>query len=151
MTAPAIELEPDYQTKRGSGSGVDTVYGVEARYAYPEPRIICGQVFDNRWRQVYFKEAAGGVPINNSQQCPRAALDGLYNYEAAQALRWWFHAQAAADTFGSSICLETRLVEHKIKYTYETVAVSQHCLVSGEDRSNIMPDWNQPRPERIKE
>ena len=150
MTTTSFELEPDYQTKRGSGSGEETAYCVEARFQFPEPQLICGQLFDNRWRRVSFQKDAAGVPSNDSYFAPRVALTGLYSYQSAQALRWWFHAQAAAENY-SAFCVQSRLVEHKIKYTYETTATSAHCVVGGEDRSNIMPDWNQPRPKRIKE
>ena len=150
MITLELELEPGYQTKRGSGSGEETAYCVEARFQFPEPQLICGQLFDNRWRRVSFQKDAAGVPSNDSYFAPRAALAGLYSYQTAQTLRWWFHAQAAVESF-SAFCLESRLVEHKIKYTYETTATSAHCVVGGEDRSNFMPDWNQPRPKRIKE
>jgi hypothetical protein len=55
-------------------------------------------------------------------------------------LRWWVHAQAEIE---HEFCIETRLVKHEIKHSYEITAVSQHALVGGDDRSSLMPDYGE--------
>lgn len=53
----------------------------------------------------------------------------LLPYASAQALRWWFVANAAVAC--RDICLQTRLVEHNATYTFKEVAVrAVECLDS---------------------
>jgi len=136
-----MKLEECYRKERGSGSGSETGYTVEAMHNYVNPISVAGQIFDNRWRQVEFKESAIGVP-----SCPRhhryVAENGMLGYSAAQALRWWLHAQAESE-HGMAICLETRIVSHRISYSYKVESVSAHDHVHGEDRSNCVPDWGK--------
>ena len=130
-----MELEPEYNREKITASGEDSAYTVEARYAYPQPVEIAGQIFDNRWRQVQFTQ--GPICVPGESFARHRELFGMLGYAQAQALRWWLHAEAGTL---KGICLETRLIKHKIKYSSEAVAVSQHCLVGGEDRSNCIPD-----------
>ncbi len=112
-----MQLVKPNSDKVPSGSGTDSGYTVEARYASHRPEMICGQMLDNRWSTLRFDKAPIGVP---SQTWP-VSVPGYLSFEAAQALRWWFIAQARADYRGM-FCLETRLVRHKIKYSYEVAA-----------------------------
>ena len=133
-------IKPDREAVP-SGSGSLPLYTVEARYASQEPRVLCGQVFDNRWREIQFqKSSTTGVPSNTWP------LDypGYYSFEAAQALRWWFIAQAGASGEGNW-CLETRLVRHKAKYSYE---VKAEAYIDPRDRSGEVPkDMIEPDAE----
>lgn len=124
-------IKPERETIP-SGSGSIDVYTVEARYAYHDPKVLCGQLFDNRWREVQFQQSPIGVP---SKTWP---LDypGYYSFDAAQALRWWFIAQAGASGEGNW-CLETRLVRHRAKYSYEFKA---EAFVDPRDRSGKIPE-----------
>lgn len=99
-----------------TGSGTTNVYTVEARYNYHEPTTLCGQQFDNRWREVQFERSTIGVPSNTFP----LDLSGFYSFNAAQALRYWFLAQATMSA--GAFCIETRLVRHKAKYSYEVKA-----------------------------
>lgn len=136
-----MELEQDYRRERGSGNGTETAYTVEARYNYPQPTQIGGQIFDNRWREVKFQDSAIGVP--RCAPFNRRTLEhGLLGYAAAQALRWWLHAAAEADNM-SGLCLETRIVSHKISYSHKIETVAAHDHIHGDDRSNCMPDWGK--------
>jgi hypothetical protein len=134
-----MELEAEYERGKITASGEDSAYTVEARYAYTSPVEIAGQLFDNRWRQVVLYEGAIGVPCE--MLAKHRERFGMLGYAQAQALRWWLHAEA--DSFMNGLCLETRLIKHEIKYSSEAVAVSQHCVIGGEDRSNCVPDWQQ--------
>lgn len=134
-------LETDALPRKGAnGSGTETAYTVEARMEYHSPKQINGQLFDNRWRRVSFTAlpahlAHMGVPGAGGMMA--AKLD-LYSYTQAQALRWWFHANADATFDG--ICLETRLVKHSVKYSYESTVESAHAVIGSDDRSSVMPD-----------
>lgn len=134
-----MKLEADYRRDKSEHSGRDVAYTVEARYAFQSPVQIGGQMFDNRWRKVEFEKGTHGVPPRKSWGGVAERYDML-GYSQAQALRWWLHAEA--DTTMSGICLETRLIKHEISYSGSAVAVSQHCIISGKDRSNCIPDWD---------
>jgi hypothetical protein len=137
--------EKPYPHEVGRQSGGISAYSVEARYMYTDTLTVGSQVFDTRWRTVHFSESAlVGVPRCGSHDWAIMATN-LCSYQAAQALRWWFHADLAKDFRGS--CLETRIVKHKINYSLDYSAESAHELITGDDRSNIMPDWGKkPEP-----
>ena len=126
-----MELEPEYKKDRGSGNGTETAFTVEARYNYINPIQIGDQIFDNRWREVSFRESLVGVPNNRRTLMPTIA-HGMLGYAAAQALRWWLHAVAEA-THGS-YNLETRIVSFKITYSHkiEAVDVLEASVIKGE-------------------
>ena len=133
------DLEAGYDKQRGSGSGHETAYTVEARCNGKKARVIAGQIFDNRWQKVEFEKSPIGVPAASPFQ-EHTLRHRLLGYSAAQALRWWIHAQADSELGGIAWGLETRLVKHKISYSYSIEAVSAHC---GVDAGNSMaPDWN---------
>src|SRR5690606_9220355 len=101
------------------------------------------QLFDQRWKRVKFDTIPLPVGVPSGPPSLSGLRDklGLYSYQAAQALRWWFHANAAASW--NDLCLETRLVKHRVKYSYECEAISAHAVIGGDDRSNVMPDWGK--------
>lgn len=143
--ADPYEAPADTWPKKGSsGNGTDHAYTVEARLAYPEPRSVVGQILDTRWRQVAFVESTVGVPARPRYAPWGAFLSDKLSYQAAQALRWWFLANAEQEF--SCLCIETRLVEHEIKYSYSSTAIKAGALIGGEDRSNIMFDWGKKEP-----
>lgn len=121
-----------------SGNGTLVGYSVEARSTFTSPTSINGQLFDERWAHVRFNDNSPiGVPRGPIWSIQWLAICGLYDYPAAQALRWWFHASAE-----HNLCIETRIVKHNIKYSYDSARVSDHCVITGEDRSSFMPDYN---------
>ena len=116
------------------GSGSDVGWSVEARFAYPTPKTIAGMTLDDRWQRVNFPQSHAGVPgsrRHHLQEC------GLLDYAAAQALRWWFIANAHA-TY-DDLCLETRLISHRVAYSYKHTAEAATDYIGGEDRSHIRP------------
>jgi hypothetical protein len=136
---------PDVFPKKGSaGSGTDTAYSVEARLAFHQPRAVCGHLLDLRWTTLQFER---GGPVGVPQHRPfdfAKSSSGLLSYQAAQALRWWFLANAEQEF--SCLCVETRIVEHKITYSFSTEAVRIGAETSGKDRSNIMFGWGEKIP-----
>ena len=136
--------ETGYPSPKGSEGGTKTGYTVEARQGGKEPKQIAGQIFDNRWRKVIFEKGEIGVPPANPLFAKHLLHYDLLGYSAAQALRWWLHAVADGATYGmAGIMLETKLVKHKIEYESKCNAISEHKIISGEDRSNLMPDYGE--------
>jgi len=132
------ELEPEYRRQHSSGSGEEIAYSVEARYNFTEPTTVGGQLFDNRWRRVHFERSVVGVPPCGRWH--RKTIEhGMLGYAAAQALRWWLHALADAEIGG--LCLETRIISHRISHSFKIEAVAAHGHIHGDDRSNCIPDW----------
>lgn len=134
-----MELEADYKRDIGHGSGSETAYFVEARYNYSEPIKIGAQIFDNRWRRVDYQESMIGVP-RCANHARHTAEHNMLGYQAAQALRWWLHANATAMIAGN-LCLETRILSCKISWTYSIEVIGAHEHIHGDDRSNVMPDY----------
>ena len=96
-----------------SGSGTMRGYSVEARSMYTRPERINGQLFDERWEEIAaVSRSDTGVPRDPIYE-PWLSLLNLHSFEAAQALRWWFHAASPRAYF-----LETRIVEHEVRYEY---------------------------------
>lgn len=127
---------PCHVDKPLGGSGSDVGWSVEARFAYYEPMTIAGMMLDDRWRTIYFNESSPiGVPRGSRHATPLLQQCGLYDYAAAQALRWWFIAQARVTN--DHFCVETRLIEHSIEYNYKHTAKKAHAYASGNDS----PDW----------
>lgn len=102
-----------------SANGTDTGWTVEARLAYHEPRIVAGMPLDDRWRIVHFNDKS---PIGVPRASPWSVLHlcSLYEYAAAQALRWWFIAEAQRSEIGGALCLQTRLCSHRVEYSYSS-------------------------------
>ena len=139
---PKLAAPPDeFPRSGGSASGTETAYTVEARHAYYQPEVIAGHLLDLRWSRIECAPAHGGVPIKEGL-FPFHSTLGLLSYQAAQALRWWFIAAAAKDY--KHLCIETRLVEHKITYSYSEVA-ERACAGVGtkDDRSHCFPPKSQ--------
>lgn len=128
-----------------SGSGTIHGYSVEARYASHSPLVLGDLILDERWRHVSFPKGHPGVPIGPSYHASFLSRCGLMSYPAAQALRWWLHAEGDASSIGC-LCLETRIVKHKVRYSYGVTRESVHCTVGGDDRSNCIPDWGTKEP-----
>lgn len=111
--------------------GVEIGYTIEARLNYVFPKTIHGQIFDKEWRQVRnIRKSEDGVPDKDLFGILKIA--GCFSYASAQALRWWFIAAVEKDS--TAICLETRLVRHKIKFSIEDVAVEARGFVGEEKR-----------------
>lgn len=136
-----MNLEESYQKEVGSHSGTEVGFTVEARYNFHTPIKIGEQIFDKEWRRFRTQESSEfGVPFPRGRQ--RLARHNLYGYAQAQAIRWWLHAAVDAEGM-ASLCLETRIVKHKITFSEKLEAVSAHEFVGGDDRSNILPDWGK--------
>lgn len=135
----AVQEPPEFPRKPGtSGSGTTHAYSVEARYMFSTPKKFGDTLLDQRWQRLHFVPSHIGVPDGPAwNHGPRAC--GLLGYSAAQALRWWFHAVADTDMMGG-LCLETRIIKHAVQYSHSETAESAHMVISGEDRSNCIPD-----------
>ena len=129
--------EPEAFPQQGSsGSCTTPCYSVQARYTYMEPKEVGGVIYHKDWRTVPFEKSQVGVPNNTHSDAANNL--GLLSYQSAQALRWWFHASLG---YGD-LCFETRILKHVVKHSYSEEIVGAFDHVGGENRSNLMPDWN---------
>lgn len=138
-----MKLEDNYRCERGKGESTCPAYSVEAKHT-SGPVNVGGQLFDGEWRNVSFQESFVGVPNSSS---PVVTEHGLLGYASAQALRWWVHAASQADFGSGGFCLDTRIVKHIIKTTYEITAVSAHEIVGDDDNPNHQPAIEKQEPE----
>jgi hypothetical protein len=76
-------------------------------------------IVDATWRTLSheIRKDGVGVPVGYFDQ--KLSEHGLLGYSAAQALRWWFLAAAEAERPMGSLCLETRLRQHRLELTHE--------------------------------
>lgn len=128
-----------------SGNGTDKAYTVQARMSNDEVRTIGGNTVTGKWRDVHFQKGTPGVPSPRRLNCSPLITDYL-SYEAAQALRWWFISEAElSGPFGmlGSLCLETRIMQHSIRYSYQMDIMNEHPIheVKGTGERDI------PKPE----
>jgi hypothetical protein len=114
-----------------SMSGTMTGYRVEAMWDDKEPLKIGDQMFTREWKLVRFASGQCGVPIGHRFEAAWLDQTHCYSQSAAEALRWWFIAAAAADPNGFGAWrLRTRLVRYSIVYsvaaTRETEGYETH-------------------------
>lgn len=117
----------------GGLSGTTTGYTVEARYNYAEPRQFGDIILHKDWRPLQFHKSPIGVhPFGqrHSGSIQRESL-GLFGYSAAEALRWWFISECEMQEGYSTLCLETRIVAHKITYALSATALEAKSVISG--------------------
>lgn len=126
-----------------TGSGTNFGYSVEARVNYAEPKNICGMIFDNRWRQVPWSESPGmnGVP-RPAFRGPELTLPLLLSRAEAEALRWLTICAADASDICGSLCLETRIVQHRVEYSYSATPVAYLDAFDG--RADLPADMLPP-------
>lgn len=113
-------LGENYDRARGNSSGTETFYTVECRCPGTRPIVVLNQAITSDWLPVHVSESPVGVP--QSKDWRSIVTQGHYTYAAAQAIRWWFLAEAERCRLG--ILVETRLVKHETKYTSVTTAVA---------------------------
>jgi hypothetical protein len=128
--------------KGQSGSGTTRGYSVEARFAHREPRAVGGELFDNRWKRVHWIENSHGIG-NPRPYFRENVLDelGLMGLNEAEALRWNFLCLADASGPAGSLCFETRLVKHEVKYSRSETPVEY--LRPQDGRGDIPEDMRE--------
>jgi len=136
----------EFPDKGESGSGSTVGYSVEARYAYYKPLPITEDfTLDLRWRRIPINTRGPiGVPDRNAWHGD-AIRYGLHSWEAAQALRWWFLADLETQRNLSTMCVETRIVEHKITYSFSVEATG--ATDPQDFRSDRFPSRKKPEPQ----
>lgn len=131
-----MAAERKYPSFVGSQSGETRAYTVEARYNNLHPIQVHDQIFDNRWKQLHFKEGVNGVPSGDPLH-PFFREMRVLTWAQAQALRWWFVAELERQALGS-LCFETRIVQHKIVYSYRGEALTHFDHIGGETNDRRM-------------
>lgn len=126
--------EDQFPKVGSSASGTQKAYSIEARYAYLTPKKFGELLLDTRWRRVNYTDVPDGCGVPKGTRFLFAAEQcGLLGYAAAQALRWWFHANAD-HYLGASACLETRIVVHEVKYSYSESAIDAGSVIGGREQ-----------------
>lgn len=116
------EAKPEFPHDRASGSGHADGYSVEARLMFNgASEVIAGVPLGPTWAPLHFPESPIGVPKGNVGWGHLPHTD-LLPYESAQALRWWFLANANVSRPGGSLCVETRLIKHRCEYSFKEIA-----------------------------
>ena len=150
------EKDAEYPRKGQSGSGTTHGFSVEARFnSGLGIKEICGIQLTSQWKTLTFAKVdppIPGVPNGSILHYFPRYFD-LLTYEAAQAMRWWFHAEAEHQMLGG-LCIETRLVKHKVTYSIAEEAVSHHEHVGGDggDYPSHYPPTEIPQdPKKIED
>ena len=133
-----------------TGSGETEGYIVEMRVSRipAKPYRIAGQDVWTEWTQLdpYKVEKGLGVPNGCGSKSQALAMSGLMDYPTAEAIRWWAVAEAKAQYFD----LETRLVRHKLSWSWRSEPVDAVKEVTGYDLMfpNATPEQRgeAPRP-----
>lgn len=141
MARNRLPIKPEEAA--GNSSGTTRGYRVEARYSYRDAIVINGEIYTQEWREVPVYPVPAGEGIT---YWPDAVLQHEYlvPYEAAEALRWQFISAARAGKYGA-MCLETRIVEYEVKYTFQKSRVAY--LDPQDMRGDVPEDMRPPAPE----
>jgi hypothetical protein len=131
------DTENEFPRQQSTGSHKCPGYTVEAR-SVGGPLKVGDLTLGNEWERIPFHRSIIGVPCAAHHESGLKYVN-LLNYPAAQALRWWFHAEAHKEA--GWLSLRTRIVKHEVQINHTVTAVSAHCEVGGEDRSALAPDW----------
>ena len=103
----------------GSGSGMQRHYIVEVRSTFTQPTVISKDfVIDAEWRRLPVFQSIGGVRTRN-WSCIADDLR-LMNLSAAQAIAYMFLANLHADMIVGAMCIQARIVEIELTYSYST-------------------------------
>lgn len=126
------------QPGESNGSGSEPVYLIELKLA--QPKTINGKIYTKEWTRVYFEEGMRGVP--NKVHSEQARTSGFLSYQAAQALRWWLHADLEKQ---GAFSAETRIVKYVISYSYKTERQGEYDLI-GDSLNYCRPDFTRETP-----
>ena len=127
----------DKEQTYGSGGGEHRYYVVEARTTYPEPQVVNGVLLTRDWRRLPVTEVArvpvaigaGAITVPaSSWPSVNPTGMGLMEREAAYALAVRFMVDGGDQHGGYSagtaqLCVEARLVEVKLVYSYGVTEV----------------------------
>lgn len=99
-------------------------FRVEVRTCYHTPHMAAGQIIDAEWRtlQVKFGDDVMGIQCPDGPWTRRLKDHGLMTRNQAEAIRFWFLSIAEAERVSGALCIETRLVRHRLT---ETVTVTR--------------------------
>jgi hypothetical protein len=114
-----------FPRKGSSSNSTDYRYTVEVRYDFWEPKAIGGFIIDREWRTFPTELAPKGFGIPNEIHS-RTSLSkiGLMTWPCANAIRWWAHAVGG-------LCLQSRIVVHKVEETYQETILGYHDVIGG--------------------
>jgi hypothetical protein len=125
-----------------SGEIRKTGYRPEVRTSYGSPTLVNGTIVDSAWRTIKFdlRNDTLGIPIGYFDANMKE--HGLLGYAQAEAIRWWFIAQADAEQMAGSLYLETRLQAYDLVLTHK---------ITPKDAIGAIDSRGRPMPQQIKE
>jgi len=107
-----------------NGLSRSTGYRPEVRTSYFQPGLHCGQIVDSEWRPIQYETRKDQIGVPNGYFDQKLSEHGLLSFASAQAIRWWFVANAEAERATGALCLETRLQKYEL--------VIEHKVTAGE-------------------
>jgi hypothetical protein len=136
---PLSEAEATQPASHGSSTRFG--YRVEARFNYPQPKVILGVALGKEWQTLNVFPGAPGHDVALSSGNHDLHGHSLFTYTEAEALRWQFLAAARASS-DPAFCLETRLVCFKLEssYSYKAESIVNPLNYRGEVPADFFPD-----------
>lgn len=136
-----------------TGSGETEAYIVEVRLKRNciIPRHVGRQLITSEWTRLDPSkvEKGLGVPNGHGSKSYALAMSDLLDYPTAEAIRWWAVAEAKAQYFD----LETRLVRHKLSWSWRSEPVDAVKTVDAYDLMfpNATPEQKEgiPNPKEV--
>ena len=136
---PDVIVEQEQEGKYGAGSGTIRCYVVEARCRMEQPEVlVSGEVLDGRWRRIHFPAGPIGVKVELWNR--QAEAEGFLDFSAAQALAWWFIANAQSRRESGTyrtIGIETRLVQVEFTYSYSAKEIGVSRALGNHDDRDV--------------
>ena len=104
-----------------SGESRMVGYRPEVRTSYRDPTLVSGQIVDGVWREIKYhsRDDLSGIPAGYFDK--KLKEHGLLGRPQAEAIRWWFLAQAEAERATGALCLETRLKSYELVLTHKVI------------------------------
>ncbi len=146
-----MAIVPDDGEKRySSGSGETRCYVVEARSRSDAPQLLeSGDMLDGQWRRIRFPKAPIGVKVQ--LRCRAAASEGYLDFAAANALAWWFMANAVSvqsDRY-RALGIETRIVQVTFRYSFSATEHGVGPVMTEHQETDFKTVERSAQPEKI--
>jgi hypothetical protein len=131
-------------------SGTTTIKGYrpEVRTSYHTPSMISGQIVDAQWRPIQTTSRPDNLGVPTGYFDRKLTEHGLFSMPQAEALRWWFICNAAAERPAGALCLETRLQEYTLTISHKVEA--GQTVNALDCRGCLLPVAKNPEQEAIK-
>jgi hypothetical protein len=109
--------------------------------------MVSGQIVDSVWRPINYENRSDHFGIPAGYFDKKLTEHHLLSLAQAEAIRWWFIANADAEGPAKSLCLETRLQEYSLQITHSVKPVA--ALRGLDSQGRALPDPSstlEPQP-----